>query len=165
MRNMQLTDKTNVTMPAERKNLLEAFRFKSMGLAVLFAGFAFMVLVYPTAAFDKISGWRGFIFGIVCRTMVYAASKMSVSGSLAKLAGNFGDATYGLYLLHPVLFFGLVQIILPRAGITNPSEWALCARLIFGCSVIGLAFWLALLSERHFEKPVRLYFKPKTVFP
>ena len=40
--------------------------------------------------------------------MVYAASKMSVSGSLAKLAGNFGDAAYGLYLLYPVLFFGLV---------------------------------------------------------
>ena len=97
--------------------------------------------------------------------MVYAASKMSVSGSLAKLAGYFGDATYGLCLFHPVLCFALVQIILPRAGITNPSEWALCARLIFGCSVIGLAFWLALLSERHFEKPVRLYFKPKTVFP
>ena len=162
---MQLTDKTNVTMPTERKNLLEALRLKSMGLTVSFASFACMVLVNPTATFDEVLGWRGFILATTCLAMVYAASKMSVSGSLAKLAGYFGDATYGLYLLHPVLFFGLVQIILPRAGITNPSEWALYARLIFGCSVIGLAFWLALLSERHFEKPVRLYFKPKTVFP
>ena len=56
MRDMQLTDKTNVTMPAERKNLLEALRLKSMGLTVSFASFAFMVLVYPTAAFDEISG-------------------------------------------------------------------------------------------------------------
>ena len=150
---------------AKRKGLLEAFRFKSMGLAVLLAGFACMVLVNPTAAFDEVLGWRGFILATTCLAMVYAASRMSVSGSLSKLAGYFGDATYGLYLFHPVLFFGLVQIILPRAGITNPSEWALYARLIFGCSVIGLAFWLALLSERHFEKPVRLYFKPKTVTP
>ena len=148
---------------AKRKGLLEAFNFKSMGLAVLFAGFAFMVLVNPAAAFDEILGWRGFILGTICLAMVYAASRMSVSGGLAKLAAYFGDATYGLYLLHPVLFFGLVQIILPHAGITNPSEWALYARLIFGCSVIGLAFWLALLSERYFEKPVRLYFKPKTI--
>ena len=162
---MQSTDKTNVSVPAERKGLLEAFRFKSMGLTVSFASFAFMVLVYPTTAFTEISGWRGFILGTTCLFLVYAASKMSVSGTLSKLVGYFGDATYGLYLLHPVLFFGLVQIILPRAGITNPSEWALYARLIFGCSVIGLAFWLALLSERHFEKPVRLYFKPKTVTP
>ena len=97
--------------------------------------------------------------------MVYAISKMSVSGSLTKLTSYFGDAPYGLYLIHPMLFFGLLQIILPHAGITNPSEWALYARLIFGCSVIGLAFWLALVSERHFEKHKRLYFKPKTAFP
>ena len=56
MLSMQSTDKTNVSIPAERKGLPEAFKFKSMGLAVLFAGFAFMVLVYPTAAFDEISG-------------------------------------------------------------------------------------------------------------
>ena len=163
MRNIQSTDKTNVTMPAERKGLLEAFRFKSMGVAVLFAGFAFMVLVYPTVAFDKISRWRGFILCIVCRAMVFAAAKMSVSCSLAKLAGNFGDATYGCYLLYPVLFFGLLWIIFPCAGITNRSEWAVYARLIFDCSVIGLAFWLALLKDRHFKKPVRLYFNQKTV--
>lgn len=148
---------------AKRKGLLEAFRFKSIGLAVLFAGFAFMVLANPVVANDEITGWRGFILGATCFAMVYAASRMSVNGSLAKLASYFGDATYGLYLLHPVIFFGLVQIILPSVGITNPLEWTLYARLIFGCSVIGLAFWLALLSERHFEKPVRHYFKPKTV--
>ena len=56
MLSMQSTDKTNVSVPAERKGLPEAFKFKSMGLAVLFAGFAFMVLIYPTAAIDKISG-------------------------------------------------------------------------------------------------------------
>ena len=150
---------------AKRKGLLKAFRFNSMGLAVLFAGFAFMVLVNPKAAFDEILGWRGVILGTTCLVMVYAASRVSVNGSLAKLAGYFGDATYGLYLLHPVLFFGLVQIIFPRVGITNPLEWALYVRLIFGCLVIGLAFWLALLSERHFEKPVRHYFKPKTAAP
>ena len=102
-----------------------------MGLAVLFAGFVCMVLVNPTAAFDEVLGWRGFILGTTCLAMVYAASKMSVSGSLAKLAGNLGNTTYGLCLFHPVVFFGLVQIILPRAGITNPSEWALYARLIW----------------------------------
>ena len=108
MLSMQSTDKTNVSVPAERKGLPEAFKFKSMGLAVLFAGFAFMVLVYPTAAFDEVLGWSGFILGMTCLAMVYAASKMSVSGSLAKLAGNFGDATYRCYLLYPVLLFGLV---------------------------------------------------------
>ncbi len=150
---------------AKRKGLLEAFRFEFLGFALLFAGFALMVLVNPKVATDEVLGWRGFILGATCFGMVYAASRISMAGYWTKLAGYFGDATYGLYLIHPVLFFGLVQIIFPRLDIANPSHWTLGARLIFGCSVIGLACGLALLSERYFEKPVRHFFKPKPIAP
>ena len=128
------------------------------------AGISIALLVIQIGwADDEIVGWRGFDLGAACLGMVYAAFKMRISESLAKLANYFGDATYGLYLLHPVLFFGLVQIVFPRSGIASPSEWILFARLVFGCSVIGLAFWFALLSERYFEKPVRNYFKPRQI--
>lgn len=147
----------------KRKGWLDAFLLKSSGVAILLGGFVLMVLLNPTFAGDEIVGWRGFVLGAACLGMVYAASRMRISGSLAKLANYFGDATYGLYLLHPVLFFGLVQIVFPRSGIASPSEWTLFARLVFGCSVIGLAFWFALLSERYFEKPVRNYFKPRQI--
>jgi peptidoglycan/LPS O-acetylase OafA/YrhL len=144
---------------AKRNGLLEAFQFESMGLTILFAGFALMLIVNPVKATHEILGWRGVVLGATCFSMVYASSRMSLKGGLTKLAVYFGDATYGLYLLHPVLFFGLVQIIFPRLSIANPVEWTVSARLIFGCLVIGVSFWLALLSERLFERPVRHYFK------
>ncbi len=150
---------------AKRKGLLGIFTFAPLGWAVLLAGFVLMVLVNPALAGAEIVGWRGFVLSTTCFAMVYAASRLPVVGGFKKLAGYFGDATYGLYLLHPVLFFGLVQIVFPRLGLPNPTQWPLLTRLAFGCFVIGTAFWLALVSERYFETPVRNYFKPKRLNP
>jgi peptidoglycan/LPS O-acetylase OafA/YrhL len=147
---------------AKRKGLLTVFRFALLGWTVLLGGFAFMVLTNTPIEGSEIIGWRGGALGATCFAMVYAASRLRVT-HIKKLASTFGDATYGLYLLHPVLFFGLVQIVFPRAGVTNPTEWTLYARLTFGCLVIALAFGLALLSERYFERPVRQYFKPNRI--
>lgn len=146
---------------AKRKGLLEVFTIKSIGLTAMLAGFVLMITVNPTNATDEILGWRGYVLAVACFAMVYAASKTSVQGILKRWAKYFGDATYGLYLLHPVLFFGLVQIVFPRLGVSNPVEWTDFARMIFGSSVIGLAFWLALLSERYFEKPIRFFLSKK----
>ena len=144
---------------AKRKGLLNLFQLTSRGWATVLAGFALMILINPLLAGHEIVGWRGWVLGATCFAMVYAASRSALSASMNKLASRFGDATYGLYLLHPVLFFGLVQIIFPRVGVANPEQWALPVRLLFGCWVIAAAFWLALLSEKHFEKPIRQYFK------
>ena len=147
---------------AKRNGCLAALRHDLFGVLILLAGFALMVLVNPARAGDEIASWRGFVLGACCFGMVYIASKIPAKRGWGKLAAYCGDATFGLYLLHPVIFFGCVHIVFPRMGIANPSDWPFYARFMFGCGVMGLAFGLALLSERYFEKPVREYFKPKS---
>ena len=74
---------------------------------------------------------------------------------------SLGDATYGVYLIHPVVFFGLAFLILPALGLPAPSQWALSLRLLLGVGVLGAVFALALLSERYFERPLREWSKSR----
>lgn len=145
----------------KRQGFLKNFQASGTGLIGVSAGFVLMVLVNPMAAGHEIVGWRGFLLGLSCFVMVYCASCTAVSGELGQIAKYFGDATYGVYLIHPVLFFGLVQVVFPRLGIASPVHWPITGRLLFGCLIIGLAFWLALLSERYFEARLRNFLKPR----
>lgn len=140
-----------------QKKWLEPTGNSLRALVILLAGFVLFVLINPVQSGDEIFGWRGIILSSVCFLMVYAATRIRLHVRLQKLSEHLGDATYGLYLLHPVLFFGLVQIIFPRSGISNPTQWTDDARILFGVLVIGAAFLLAILSERYFEKPIRAY--------
>ncbi len=146
----------------KRRRLLEQFGNSFAAFVVLLSGFALLVLVNPALAGDEIVGWRGFVLSSVCFLMVYVATKLRVPSRLQKISGYFGDATYGLYLLHPVLYFGLVLIAFPRLGIDGPSQWVVSFRLLFGALVIGLAFCLAIFSERYFEKPIRKCFSGRS---
>ncbi len=146
----------------KRKRLLDATESNAQSLFILIGGFVSFVALNPVLAGDEIVGWRGVLLVVICFSMVYTATRLSVQRVLENLSRYFGDATYGLYLLHPVLFFGLVQIVFPRLGLSSPSQWTLEGRLLFGAAIIGLAFYLAILSERYFEKPLRQYFLRKS---
>jgi exopolysaccharide production protein ExoZ len=127
----------------------------STGVALVVAGFALMALVNPDRQGGELLGWRGVLLTAVCFGLVAASGRLRWDGMPARLAAWFGDATYGVYLLHPVLFFGLTFVVFPRLGVADPVGWSLPARCLFAAALLGVAFVLALASERWFERPLR----------
>ena len=146
---------------AKRQGTLPIFVRSGWGVCVLLMGFGLLLALNPADWGQAITGWRGFAGAGICFLMVYAASQLDLSGAMAKVSQYFGDATYGLYLLHPVIFFGCTLAIFPRLSVPPPTEWSLLARLAFGLLVLVWAFGLALLSEKVIEKPIRERLKPR----
>lgn len=140
---------------AKRKGALKALPSESLGLAGLLAGFALMFLVNPAQQGDELVGWRGVLLCGLCFALVNLASRLDLKRTTASVAQHFGDATYGVYLLHPVIFFGLVFVVLPRLGVSAPDAWPIVAQLSLAAFVVLVSFGLALFSERYFEKPIR----------
>ena len=69
-----------------------------------------MVAVNPTHAAQELLGWRGVLLGGLCFVMVAVAGTLALRQRWAQLARRLGDATYGMYLVHPVLYFYLLLI-------------------------------------------------------
>ena len=127
------------------------------GLGGLLCGFLVLWKINPVNAGGELTGWRGLSSTTLCFLMVFFASRIELKSSFVGLAQKFGDSTYGLYLMHPVIFFGCLFVLFPRLGIVEPVQWPLSGRLAFGGFVIALALALALASEKYFEKPLRLW--------
>jgi peptidoglycan/LPS O-acetylase OafA/YrhL len=72
------------------------------------------------------------------------------------LAEWFGDVTFGLYLLHPILVFGLLWFVAPGA-----TEWPVAARCVVLVAIMAVAATLAALSERRLERPLRRWSQRK----
>ncbi len=140
---------------AKRRGSLKSVLPKNAGLVALLAGFLLMFAVNPQQQGDELVGWRGIVLGGLCFALVNLASRLDLKGRLASIAQHFGDATYGVYLLHPVIFFGLAFVVFPRMKVSAPDQWPTPARLLFVVLVLLVAFVLAILSERFFEKPIR----------
>lgn len=140
---------------AKRRGGLTNVLPESAGVAALLAGFLLMFAVNPTQQGDELVGWRGFVLSSLCFALVSLASRLDFTGRAASIAKYFGDATYGVYLLHPVVFFGLVFVVFPRLAVPAPELWSTVGRLLFAVLVLLAAFGLAIVSERYFEKPIR----------
>ncbi|MBC7437739.1 MAG: acyltransferase [Bdellovibrionales bacterium] len=121
------------------------------GVALIVAGFATMVAVNPAEAAQELLGWRAVLLGTLCFFMVAAAGRMSLPPLGARLARRLGDATYGMYLIHPVLYFYLV----PGLGLHAFKSGTVAQRLGLTAALMCASFALALLSEYFFERPVR----------
>lgn len=118
-------------------------------------GFCLLIAFDGATAGEELVGWRGLACASTCFGMAWAATQMQIPKKLVALATHIGDATYGLYLIHPVVFFGVVWAILPRLGVASPEQWPSPTRELFIVAVIACSVAFALLSERYFERPLR----------
>ena len=115
-----------------------------MALALLFA------LLMPERAGDELLGARGLVLASACIVVVWASGKARVGGrTLQALAAIAGDITYGTYLLHPMLLFGLLWFVMPVAAMSTALRWVVLAGVLVG------AIALAWACERWIERPAR----------
>jgi exopolysaccharide production protein ExoZ len=125
------------------------------GLVILLAGFALMLAVNPVQGTQELTGWRGWLLAPLCLAMVAAASMLRLGGRYKSVTQHLGDATYGVYLIHPVLYF----YVTPAIGLEGVKTGPAGGRLLLAACIVVASFVLALASERLFEQPVRRWSK------
>lgn len=116
-----------------------------------------LLALNPRQAGNELLGWRGLVLPLACVAVVAVSAQVRLEGRLNALARWLGDATYGTYLLHPVLFFGwswFVARLIPGMA-QSPGAW----RWAIGLGVLVLCGCLAVASERHLEAPLRRWAK------
>ena len=132
-------------------------------LAGVAGGFLVLLLLNPQPQGDELSGWRGAVLFTLCFVLVWFAGGLHLRQRNAqRLAAHLGDSTYGMYLMHPVVFFGLSFVVIPRLGLAPPQDWSLSARLLLGFAIVVVTLALAILSERYFERPLREWSKARS---
>jgi peptidoglycan/LPS O-acetylase OafA/YrhL len=128
-------------------------------LPSLAAGFVLLLALNPAHDGDQLIGWRGAVCASLCVLMAWLAGGLELKHKDARLAAHLGDATYGLYLMHPILFFWLAWVVIPNLRLAPPERWPLGPQLALTAAVVTASFAMALLSERHFERPLRNWSK------
>ncbi len=125
------------------------------GLLLLMSGFALMLAVNPLQGTQELTGWRGWLLAPLCLVMVLIAGRVQLDGRYHRVSQHLGDATYGVYLIHPVLYF----YVTPAIGLEPLKTGETGGRLLLALAILLASFILALASERFFEQPVRRWSK------
>lgn len=102
-----------------------------------------------------LNGWRGGVLTGLCLVLVWWAGLARFGPRLSRFAAFAGDVTYGVYLLHPLLYFGLAFGVAPRVSWLNMTAGPSTTALALGAAVVCTASLLAWLSEKWFEQPIR----------
>ena len=121
-----------------------------LGWLTAFAWVSLLLLLMPSAPGPELLGGRGAVLFTAVFVAVFFSGKVRLEGRTAALAEWFGDVTFGLYLLHPILVFGLLWFVAPDA-----TTWSVPARCLLLVSLMAVAATLAVLSERRLERPLR----------
>lgn len=141
-------------------NLRRQQKFLAMPVHVsailCFCGFSIIGTLTSVRAGDELLGMRGVVGFLVCFFLVWVAGAVNIQRKIfASTAQLLGNSTYGLYLIHPVVFFGLIWVIFPRIGFADPGSWHVSMRFVMIFVVLAISFLLALASEKYFENPIR----------
>jgi peptidoglycan/LPS O-acetylase OafA/YrhL len=124
-------------------------------LAAVGAGFVLLWALNTAEAGDELLGWRGLACAALCFALAWLAGGLDLRNVSARVAAHLGDATYGLYLIHPIVFFAANWFLIPRLGLPEPARWPLALQWMLLLAVIAVSMVLAVLSERYFERPLR----------
>jgi peptidoglycan/LPS O-acetylase OafA/YrhL len=117
-------------------------------LAFLATGAAcgFILVAFPGTNFEEvILGWRGLALTLVSMAIVAAFYWSPASRLGATVSQFFGDVSYGVYLMHPLVWAATFRYLPP---LTAPT------RIL---TTIALATAAAWLSLRFYERPVRIW--------
>ena len=120
------------------------------GWLVAAAWVVLLLALMPPAPGQELLGARGAVLFTSVFVAVWLSGRVRLRGRTAALAEWFGDVTFGLYLLHPILLFGLLWFVAPDA-----TKWPMPARGLLLIAVMAVAATLAALSERRLERPLR----------
>jgi peptidoglycan/LPS O-acetylase OafA/YrhL len=77
---------------------------ESWAWPVLGVSFALVLAGSGASATQTLTGFRGAALTVLCALIVWSASWVRLSSVGSRLAGLLGDASYPLYLLHPIFF-------------------------------------------------------------
>lgn len=120
------------------------------GWLVAAAWVGLLLALMPAAPGQELLGLRGAVLFTSVFIAVFLSGRVRLQGRTAVLAEWFGDVTFGLYLLHPILVFGVLWFVAPGA-----PQWPVAARCLLLVTIMGVAATLAALSERRLERPLR----------
>jgi peptidoglycan/LPS O-acetylase OafA/YrhL len=98
----------------------------------------------------SLTGLRGLILPLTCVALAWVAGFLVFCGWAKKLANYLGNTSYGMYLLHPLVFV-----------IFNKNSTEIMGRhaILFATVIIFTTSILAFAVERFFERPINKYGK------
>jgi peptidoglycan/LPS O-acetylase OafA/YrhL len=101
---------------------------------------------------DSLTGVRLWLLPLAsCALAFYIARLFAVEWLFIKqLARWLGNSSYGVYLLHPLVFAQLMK---------SQANFAARSPFLFLTIVVVISFGFALLIERYWERPMRNYGK------
>lgn len=99
-----------------------------------------------------LTGWQGGVRAAVTVLLVAVWSRLPVCGVMRPVATRLGDASYGLYLLHPLAFHAMALLGLASLGDSVLSGWGGAAALT--TVVIAASFLSALVFHHLVEAPL-----------
>ena len=120
---------------------------------------ALLLRLNPVQPGDELLGLRGLVLASACIALVSLSGCVRVPRAGQPLATWLGDITYGTYLLHPVIFFGISWYLLPAAGLDSPDKWLQWQRWSLLAGVLIASSLAAWVSDRWLEQPVRRWGK------
>jgi peptidoglycan/LPS O-acetylase OafA/YrhL len=96
-------------------------------------------------AVETLKGMAGMFFSAMAVLSVIAAAQCRLSGVGSRLAEVLGKSSYGVYILHPLLYLIVSKQPMSELITGRPA-------LVL---VVLLSFVLALVLERYYERPIQ----------
>jgi exopolysaccharide production protein ExoZ len=114
---------------------------------LMIATLLFFFLPFKGDQISVLTGFGRLIYILLSFIIVLCFYKLNTNlpDFLTKILGAFGEATYGVYLIHPVIFT-YVKYILGNAGLTN--------NIFLFFIVITLTILISIFSYKYFEVPL-----------
>lgn len=119
-------------------------------IGILIGSLILMGFTRATKTEDVLTGWVGMALSLIAAVTVAAAAAMNVDGGLRIISKLLGNMSYGLYLLHPLIYIASHKFI-PTIWLYHPA--------IAIVLVIFLSGGVALMLEHWYEAPLRKYFR------